>query len=290
MEKIQICKWCQKDCKDMTHAQYANHVRWCKENPKRSEYIKTTYDLMQKNHNSRYGEKKQFKVKCQNCNKEFSVYQRQKLFPQKKHYFCSKFCSHSYSGKLGKNKHIHQQKEQKIKICPYCNKEFLISKTHPNGIYCSRICFAKHRQFIKFKKEYENITNQIEKKNLLLKYYRNKCQFTFSLNNFPNEFDFQLIKKYGWYAAKNHGNNLNGVSRDHMFSVKEGFLNNINPIFISHPANCRLIRHKDNVSKLDKSLFSKEQLLKRIIDWDIKYGKFNINMNYEDFEKKYEFF
>jgi len=116
---------------------------------------------------------------------------------------------------------------------------------------------------------------------LFLRRYRLACAFTFGIRSFPNEFDFGLIEKYGWYAAKNHGNNLNGISRDHMFSVKDGFINYINPIFISHPANCRLIRHNENVSKLDKSLFDKNELLTRIIEWDKRNGKFNDEMNYE---------
>ena len=105
---------------------------------------------------------------------------------------------------------------------------------------------------------------------------------------FPDEFDFSLIEQYGWYAAKNRGNNLNGVSRDHMFSVKDGFINYIDPIFLAHPANCRLIRHNENISKLDKSLFSKTELLSRIIEWDNKYGKYNVNMNYNNFDLIYD--
>lgn len=81
---------------------------------------------------------------------------------------------------------------------------------------------------------------------------------------------------------------INGVSRDHMFSVKDGFINYIDPIFLAHPANCRLIRHNENISKLDKSLFSKTELLSRIIEWDNKYGKYNVNMNYNNFDLIYD--
>ena len=41
--------------------------------------------------------------------------------------------------------------------------------------------------------------------------------------------ELNLIKKYGWYKAKNHGNNLNGISRDHMLSIADGFKNSIDP-------------------------------------------------------------
>ena len=103
-------------------------------------------------------------------------------------------------------------------------------------------------------------------------YYKLQCQFNFALSDFPDEFDFDLIRKYGWYKAKNKGNNPNGVSRDHMYSVMEGYRNNVDPSIISHPANCRLIRHNDNISKLDGSTITLEQLLDRIEKWNKKYN------------------
>ena len=106
-----------------------------------------------------------------------------------------------------------------------------------------------------------------------LKLYRLQCAFKFSLDSYPDEFDFSLIEKYGWYAAKNHGNNLNGVSRDHMFSVKDGFINNVDPKIISHPANCQLVCHSKNASKGAKSCITLDELLRRIKQWDEKYKK-----------------
>ncbi len=110
-----------------------------------------------------------------------------------------------------------------------------------------------------------------EKYKLRLIRYRELCRFTFSLNQFPDEFDFKLIEEHGWYSAKNRGNNMGGVSRDHMYSVKEGFLNNIDPKIISHPANCRLVRQCDNASKRDSCSITLEELLKRIEEWNKKY-------------------
>lgn len=108
-------------------------------------------------------------------------------------------------------------------------------------------------------------------------YYRLQCQFNFNLSDYPNEFDFDLIRKYGWYKAKNHGNNLGGVSRDHMYSIMEGYRNGVDPRIISHPANCRLVRHSENISKLDGSVITLEQLIERIKKWDEKYGKSSID-------------
>ena len=91
------------------------------------------------------------------------------------------------------------------------------------------------------------------------------------MNTYPNEFDFSLIEKNGWYKAKNHGDNLNGVSRDHMYSIMEGFRNNIDPDIISHPANCKLLLHNDNVSKSDNCSITIDELKKRINEWENKY-------------------
>ncbi len=101
--------------------------------------------------------------------------------------------------------------------------------------------------------------------------YRRNCKFKFNLSDYPVEFDFELIKEHGWYKAKNRGDNLYGVSRDHIYSVKDGFLNNINPLIIAHPANCRLMLHSDNVSKYTDSDITIEELLERIKKWDDKY-------------------
>jgi hypothetical protein len=102
--------------------------------------------------------------------------------------------------------------------------------------------------------------------------YRKACKFRFALKNFPEEFDFSLIEKYGWYRAKNKGNNPNGISRDHMYSIHEGFKNNVNPYYISHPANCKLMRHNENNKKDVKCSILLIDLIKRVNEWDNKYG------------------
>ena len=81
-----------------------------------------------------------------------------------------------------------------------------------------------------------------------------------------------MIEKNGWYKASNHGENLSGVSRDHIVSVKYGFKNRILPEIISHPANCQLLVHNDNQAKHDKCLISLEELKIRIQKWNDKYG------------------
>lgn len=105
-----------------------------------------------------------------------------------------------------------------------------------------------------------------------LKDYRLACKFRFSLNKYPSEFDFTLIESFGWYKAANHGNNLYGVSRDHMVSVRYGFDNNVDPEIIAHPANCKLMQHSLNVKKYISNSITYDELLIRIKEWDLKYS------------------
>lgn len=94
--------------------------------------------------------------------------------------------------------------------------------------------------------------------------YRLDARFKFNVFDFPKEFDLLLIEKYGIYRAKNRGDNMDGVSRDHMYSIRDGFDNKIDTNLISHPANCRLIFQKDNAIKHRKSIITVEELKERI--------------------------
>lgn len=101
--------------------------------------------------------------------------------------------------------------------------------------------------------------------------YRQLCEFKFNLADYPNEFNFKLIEEYGWYKAKNRGNNPNGINRDHIYSIKDGFYNNVDPNIISHPANCQLITHNDNIKKKSKSNITLDELKLKIENWNNKY-------------------
>lgn len=181
--------------------------------------------------------------------------------------FCSQECAKSFS--TSKNR-----KEINIKVsakfaskviqyeffdfeCKNCKRteKRKISNRHK---FCSRSCAISFR--------YKDCS--------LFTKYRSLTSFKFSLNTYPNEFDFSLIEKHGWYKAKNHGDNLGGVSRDHRFSVVEGYRQKINPLLIAHPANCKLLVHNENISKGCKSEFTIETLLDEISKWEERNGKY----------------
>ena len=120
-------------------------------------------------------------------------------------------------------------------------------------------------------KMYPRDYSAIRAKRTAITNYRGECSFKFNLATYPDEFDFALVTQYGWYSAKNRGNNSGGVSRDHMVSVRYGFDNKVDPKIISHPANCALILHRDNTRKQMKCSITLRELMQRISEWDSKY-------------------
>lgn len=90
---------------------------------------------------------------------------------------------------------------------------------------------------------------------------RAKYWFTFKLSDYPDLFDFSLLKKYGMRNSKNP----NGVVRDHRVSVAEAIKNNYDPYYIKHPLNCELMLHSENSKKNVKSSLKYNEL-KKIVD------------------------
>jgi hypothetical protein len=284
MKEDRTCKHCLALFKDIEGKVFANHVRWCDKNVTNGDKGSLNLSRVgQKRFNEKLGEKKTFTMHCQKCDKAFDVTEREKKHPERDVYFCSRSCanargprSEDFKSKI-KERWSHKteadlleiQANRKInqgidknqiyskKSCPVCNIEFKYYYTQDRKT-CSKVCANK-------------IRSPVEKGTLTE--YRRLCAFKFSLNDFPDEFDFSLIEKHGWYSAKNHGDNLHGVSRDHIVSVRFGFDNQIEPKIISHPANCQLLRHNDNVSKHKKCSMTIEDLLEKIQKWDDRYNQ-----------------
>jgi len=145
---------------------------------------------------------------------------------------------------------FYKDKKSK-KNCKSCNIEIFGRKK-----YCSDDCKIKYKR--------KNMSAYAA--------YKQDAQFKFSLNSYPEEFDFSLIEKYGWYSPSNKKNNLNGVSRDHILSINDGFKLGIDTKIISHPANCQLIKHSDNISKNKRSTVTLNELLYKIEMFNYKYN------------------
>ena len=247
--------WVHIDRSHNESKQYCQGNNGCYKSEKYKTAIKTG---MNNYYNEVLGDFKEFEVESCKCHKIFTVTERENKFPSKDKYFCSVKCSHSHiisdeqKKKASEWNKIHNRKHPEHNICRWCGEK---TKSWKNK-FCSKDCLRNWKR-----------GNQTE-----IKKYRTDCQFTFSLNQFPEEFDFTLVEKYGWYKATNHGNNLTGVSRDHMYSIHDGFVNKVDPKIISHPANCKLMQHTSNSAKHSKSSITLDELLKRIEEWDNKYG------------------
>jgi len=253
-------------------ADKANHSRWCSSNPKLVEY-KNNPNLtvaVRQSKDKKYGAKKDFCVTCAKCNKDFTVSERELQFPKKKKYFCSVKCGHSHEITKEQRRQIsstltglpYADPIAVTKNCIHCNKPFTYIKhyTKRDKEICSTACT----------KRANNKAKQVGQPTTI-KSYRADCAFKFSLNDYPEEFNFTLIETYGWYKPKNKGDNLTGVSRDHAVSVRYGLDNNLPAAHLAHPANCVLMQHGKNVSKGTANSITYEELLNKISEWDKKY-------------------
>jgi hypothetical protein len=187
---------------------------------------------------------------CKNCNTLFIGYIREERE------FCTQSCSNSFSNK---NRKLSKDTKKKISKT-LSNKNIKLSEDTKKNFRKCRFC-----DLLKVNKKYKTICEDCRME--YYKFYRPSCEFTFNLNEEKDRFDMKLVKEYGWYSPSNKGNNLNGVSKDHMYSVREGFINKVDPKMIKHPANCRLLIHVDNNRKNFNSTISFDELIDRINNW-----------------------
>jgi len=196
-------------------------------------------------------------------------------YEKKRNNYCNQSCSAKFNNKFKIGKKTNLSKEGLENILLSTRKRFGTDEYYSNPKKCLNcddiLSFQKRHQLYcnwNCKKEYYSKN----KNNYEL--YHSLTNFKFELKKFKNEFDFSLMEKYGWYKAKNNGDNINGVSRDHKISIKDGFRRLINPLLLAHPSNCELILNKHNQSKCDKCSITIDDLLRKIKEFDNKYGKY----------------
>jgi len=204
--------------------------------------------------------------------------------PYKRH--MNKFCNQSCSAKFN-NKHRGPQSEISKKKRSETlkgratrpnheskNLEYIAKKLFESQIVGPYIrvylCKCKITGKIWYSKTIKTIhPDTIDNKSL----YRYQTRFTFCITDYADWFmdASALIKQYGWYSAANRKNNLEGCSRDHLYSVSDGFKNGVDPKILAHPANCRIIPHRTNQNKHSKSSITLEELMKRITMFEQRY-------------------
>jgi hypothetical protein len=265
MKKYRICPYCNQEFENIEGRVFSNHVRWCDKNPNRNKSKKNISNGVQKSYDKKQGKLTEFEVVCSRCNKTFKVVEKEKLFPQKNIYYCSSFCAHKRTQtNLTKNK-IKKKicdnlgidfdpYKRYLKKCKRCGKEY----SNKNRKFCSQECLKIYRRETMNINEYRS-------------FYLD-CQFNFDLKMFSNEFNFELIEEFGWYSPTNKKNNLGGISRDHIVSIKYAYENKIPAKYIRHPANCQLLKQTDNIRKYKNNIITFRELLQRIYLWEKKYG------------------
>ena len=247
------------------HILKANHVRWNHKDSAYSEVgIKNLKEKVKKSINARFGKLINETVDCPKCKTPFQRKRRDSVDGlQKAKKFCSRPCANSRtwskSDKLKKSaasKNSLLIKQRVLITCQQCGIKKEVIHSRKSQKCCSSACAQKYRY------RDQNIFGN-------RKHYRNSASFKFSLNDYPDVFDFELIAKHGWYSPSNSKNpNPSGVSRDHMLSVAAGFKDGISPEILAHPANCKLILQTENFKKLDSCSISLDDLLKKIKLWD----------------------
>lgn len=191
---------------------------------------------------------------CLVCGKAF----REKCSSTKK--FCSKSCFVTENNKKfwtheRRERHAKIMRESAVKrrkrvheiVGPYTKVYYKTCRHTGIGWFTSRVGAKIHPDAYKIKGD--------------IRSYRTAASFRFSINQYPDHFKGDLIKEHGMYHPTR---NPNGVSRDHMFSISDGFKMGIDPSILAHPANCQLMLHRDNHSKRSKSIISLEKLMDRI--------------------------
>jgi hypothetical protein len=199
------------------------------------------------NHNGAYGSGRFCSIKCA---RGFSTKNKRSEINKK--------VSSKMSGRTLSTAHIKNielgnnfnRKEKVIRSCLMCGSS-LTCLAKSNRKFCTSKCWVTY--------------TEKHKDPFLL--YRQQCNFEFNITEYQHKFDWFLVEQHGWYSPSNKGNNLNGISRDHMLSVKDGYIQGIDPAIIKHPANCKIMQHKDNQKKKSNSSISLDELLERIRLW-----------------------
>jgi len=161
--------------------------------------------------------------------------------------------------------------------CLYCQEEIL------NPKFCGSSCAAKHNNKGRIRTKESKLKTSLTLKKLKIKppkskrgrrwakepdnnwiSYKEAARFYTPYYLWPKLKGYELLEQFGWYHPTK---NPNGVSRDHMYSVKDGWDNKVPFNIINHPANCCLMINKDNNIKGRKSSITLEELNCRVENW-----------------------
>ncbi len=226
--------------------------------------------------------KEQSCYKCEQCSKNIFGQKAYDIIRSIKRKKCQYgFCSNECYAKYRENKKQLEvfPQTQAITNCLFCGKS-LKGLSGSNRKFCAHPCSASYNNKKRLVKCADCLKSkdvrfcsdkcrdEFIKEKIDYAQYWEMCRFNFNFGDYPEEFDFVLLKKHGMYSSEN----INGVGRDHMISSRYGFDNKIDPEIIKHPANCRLMIQRKNSSKGIGCAITISELLERIKVWNEKYS------------------
>jgi len=181
--------------------------------------------------------------------------------------FCSHSCSATYKNRAG----CSNPEKSRVSALKAVNKDlnvvgdFCYIKDSPTNFKVTKektLCLIYFKQCVNCEK-YEARKTSISSKlcmtcrNSIFFEYRKLCNFSFNIGDFPKEFNIKLLSECKMFNPKN---NQNGLSRDHKFSIYDGFLLKISHNIMKHPANCALMTQRENMKKFSRSSITIEEL------------------------------
>jgi len=213
-----------------------------------------------------YGRLRKQKIirNCIHCGQEFEA-----QMPSDPKKFCSSSCAAKFNNQNRSKESREKQKttlRKTISKDPKPNQKKLAEMEFQNSVvgpytpvYLCKCALIGKLFYSDTRKKYSNEAIYSSRTA-----YASRAKFRFNVYHYPDSLDLTLLEKFGWYHPVK---NSDGVSRDHLLSIQDGWLNNIDPKIISHPANCRLIMHQQNNTKKANSTIILEDLLQKIKNW-----------------------
>jgi len=134
------CKHCSHEFDFNRTTEKANHSRHCNMNPTKKSSYEQLKVGQQANVERKLGRLQNYDVSCECCGNTFSVKEREKQFPKRKKYFCSRSCANSSGGKAKAVKY-HQDEvahyttvawRHHDKKCLVCGEENVVAVHHVN--------------------------------------------------------------------------------------------------------------------------------------------------------------
>ena len=138
---MESCTYCGLDFSGMSRGRAGNHRRWCRLNPKAIELREKNAEKLSARNTIKYGEYKDFNVRCDICGVEFFVNERELLFNPNKVRHCSRNCANSKGGTIRSltrelnNEMLYRTKAFKYhkKECIICGEQNIVAVHHFNG-------------------------------------------------------------------------------------------------------------------------------------------------------------